>query len=155
VGTEAKRLVKGVDLKLQLDLSVLPGLNALLNSISAIFIISGIVAVKRKRRDTHKRFMFAAAVTSAVFLVSYVIKTIFYGTTPFGGEGLIRAVYLTVLFTHLTLAIGVVPMVIASVLFGWKGRLERHRRIARWTYPIWLYVSVTGVAVFFMLRPYY
>lgn len=99
--------------------------------------------------------MSAAALTSAVFLISYVTKTALYGTTPYGGAGLLRAVYLTVLFSHLTLAIAVVPLVIASVYFGWMDRLTRHRRIARWTYPIWLYVSVTGVVVFFMLRPYY
>lgn len=127
----------------------------MLNSISAILILSGLIAIKKKRRDTHKRLMFAAAFTSAVFLVSYLIKTAFLGTTPFGGVGVIRAIYLTVLFSHLTLAIAVVPLVLASVYFGWKGMLGRHRRIVKWTYPIWLYVSVTGVTVFFMLRPYY
>jgi len=139
----------------QLDLSFLPALNALLNSISAVLIACGIVAIKNRRRTAHQRFMTAAAVTSALFLVSYVIKTLFHGTTPYGGEGLLRAVYLAVLFSHLTLAIAVVPMALASIFLGWKRRFDRHRPIGRWTYPLWLYVSVTGVLVYFMLRPYY
>ena len=133
----------------------MPALNALLNSIAAVLIACGIVAIKRKRREAHKRFMFFAALTSALFLLSYLVKTAFHGTTPYGGEGLLRAVYLSVLFSHLTLAIAVVPLVLASIYFGWRGKFKQHRRIARWTYPIWLYVSVTGVVVFFMLRPYY
>ena len=140
---------------MQLDLSFLPALNALLNSISAVLIACGIVAIKNRRRTAHQRFMTAAAVTSALFLVSYVIKTLFHGTTPYGGEGLLRAVYLAVLFSHLTLAIAVVPMALASIFLGWKRRFDRHRPIGRWTYPLWLYVSVTGVLVYFMLRPYY
>src|SRR5690606_6035146 len=99
--------------------------------------------------------MLAAVVTSAIFLISYVIKTWFHGTTLYGGTGLARVVYLTILFSHLSLAIVVVPLVIISVIHGLRKRYKAHRAIARWTYPIWLYVSVTGVLVFLMLRPWY
>lgn len=99
--------------------------------------------------------MLAASVVSAVFLISYVTKTILIGTTPFGGTGASRVIYLTVLFSHLTLAIAAVPMVAITLIDGLRTRFDRHRRIARWTLPVWLYVSVTGVSIFFMLRPYY
>jgi len=136
-------------------LSALPLVNAILNSISAVLIVSGYVLIKRGNRDAHKKAMLAAVVTSGLFLVSYLIKTWFHGTTLYGGTGIMRVIYLTVLFSHLTLAIAVVPLALVSVVSGLQSRFGRHRRIARWTYPIWLYVSVTGVLVYLMLRPYY
>ena len=136
-------------------LSALPLVNAILNSISAVLIVSGYVLIKRGNRDAHKKAMLAAVVTSGLFLVSYLIKTWFHGTTLYGGTGIMRVIYLTVLFSHLTLAIAVVPLTLVSVVSGLQSRFGRHRRIARWTYPIWLYVSVTGVLVYLMLRPYY
>ncbi len=99
--------------------------------------------------------MLVATVTSALFLVSYLIKTGFTARRSTGGPGSSRVIYLTVLFSHLTLAIAVVPLALVSVVSGLQSRFGRHRRIARWTYPIWLYVSVTGVLVYLMLRPYY
>lgn len=136
-------------------LSALPAVNALLNSISAVLIVAGYIFIKQKKRDAHRKAMLSAIVTSGLFLVSYLIKTWFYGTTLYGGTGLARVIYLTILFSHLTLAIVVVPMAIYSVWSGLNNRLQQHRRIARWTYPLWLYVSVTGVIVYFMLRPWY
>jgi len=136
-------------------LSSLPAVNALLNSISAVLIITGYVLIKQKKRDAHRKAMLAATVTSGLFLVSYLIKTWFHGTTVYGGTGLARALYLTILFSHLTLAIVVVPLAILSVWTGLESKFGRHRKIARWTYPLWLYVSVTGVVVYFMLRPWY
>lgn len=136
-------------------LSSLPAVNAVLNSISAVLIVIGIVQVKRKQFDAHRRVMLGAVATSALFLISYLIKTWFHGTTVYGGTGLSRTIYLTVLFSHLTLAIAVVPLVFVTVIHGLGKRFRKHRSIARWTYPIWLYVSVTGVLVFLMLRPYY
>lgn len=137
------------------DLGLLPGLNAALNSISAILIASGIAAIKGRNRQLHRRLMIGAAATSVIFLISYVIKTVFHGTTPYGGEGVLRTIYFLVLFSHLLLAMAVVPLVLRTIYLAWKKRFDAHRRWARWTYPIWLYVSVTGVLVFFMLRPYY
>lgn len=136
-------------------LSSLPAVNAALNSISAVLIVAGFILAKQKKYDAHRRAMLAAVVTSAIFLISYVIKTWFHGTTLYGGTGLARVIYLTVLFSHLSLAIVVVPLVIISVIHGLRKRYKAHRAIARWTYPIWLYVSVTGVLVFLMLRPWY
>lgn len=136
-------------------LSTLPAVNAILNSISAVLIISAMIMVKRRRLEAHRKLMLAAVGTSALFLITYVIKTWFHGTTLYGGTGLSRVIYLTVLFSHLTLAIAVVPMVIITVWHGLGKRYRNHRRIGRYTYPIWLYVSVTGVLVFLMLRPWY
>lgn len=136
-------------------LSTLPAVNAILNSISAVLIICAMIMVKRRRLETHRKLMLSAVGTSALFLISYVIKTMFHGTTLYGGTGLSRAVYLTVLFSHLSLAIAVVPLVIITVWHGLGKRYGKHRRIGRFTYPIWLYVSVTGVLVYLMLRPYY
>lgn len=136
-------------------LAQLPALNALLNGISAVLVALGYVAVRRGRRETHRRFMFAATATSGLFLVSYVIKTWLHGTTVYGGTGWLRTLYLTILFSHLTLAIAVVPLVAVTLLSGLRERFRQHRAIARWTLPIWFYVSVTGVVVYFMLRPWY
>lgn len=136
-------------------LSALPAVNAFLNSVSAVLIVAGYVLIKQKKRDAHRKAMLAAVVTSALFLVSYLIKTWFHGTTIYGGTGLSRTIYLTILFSHLSLAIVVVPLALISVSSGLQSKFRRHRQIARWTYPIWLYVSVTGVVVYFMLRPWY
>lgn len=136
-------------------LSALPAVNAVLNSISAVLIISAMIMVKRRRLEAHRKLMLSAVGTSILFLISYVIKTWFHGTTLYGGTGLSRAVYLTVLFSHLSLAIAVVPLVLVTVWHGLGNRFRNHRKIGRFTYPIWLYVSVTGVLVFLLLRPYY
>lgn len=136
-------------------LSSLPAVNAILNSISAVLIVSAMVMIKRRRLEAHRKLMLAAVGTSGVFLISYVIKTMFHGTTVYGGTGLSRVIYLTVLFSHLSLAIAVVPLVLITVFHGLGKRFRNHRAIGKWTYPIWLYVSVTGVLVFLMLRPWY
>lgn len=136
-------------------LAQLPALNALLNGISAVLVALGYVAVRRGRRETHRRLMLAATVTSGLFLVSYVIKTWLHGTTVYGGTGWSRILYLTILFSHLTLAIAVVPLVAVTLISGLRERFRTHRAIARWTLPLWFYVSVTGVVVYFMLRPWY
>lgn len=133
----------------------LPAWNAFLNSLSATFIVIGYVYIRKGDAPAHRRWMLYAVGSSGLFLVSYLIKTWLHGTTPYGGEGLIRTIYLMVLFSHLTLAIAIVPLVLVTVVRGLQHKYDRHRKIARWTLPIWLYVSVTGVIVFLMLRPYY
>lgn len=136
-------------------LASLPAVNAALNSLSAVAIVCGYILVRKGRFEAHRKAMLFATGTSALFLVSYLIKTAFHGTTVYGGVGFDRAVYLTILFSHLSLAIAVVPMALITLVHGLSRRFDKHRRIARWTLPLWLYVSVTGVLVYFMLRPWY
>jgi putative membrane protein len=129
----------------------LPALNATLNGIAAVLLVIGYVLVRRRRFEQHRRVMLTAFGTSVLFLVSYVIYHANVGSRPFGGRGPIRAVYFTILITHIILAAAIVPLAIVTVSRGLSRRYDRHRRIARWTLPIWLYVSVTGVAVYLML----
>lgn len=136
-------------------LAALPAVNASLNGLSAILLILGWRTVLKREREKHRRLMLAACASSALFLVSYLVKTVFHGTTTYGGTGFDRTVYLFVLFSHLTLAIAVVPLALVTLVRGLQARFDKHRRIARWTLPIWLYVSVTGVVVYLMLRPWY
>lgn len=133
----------------------LPAVNAGLNAISAVLIILGTIEIRRRNREAHRRLMLLAAITSAVFLVSYLVKTWYLGTTVYGGVGWMRVLYLFILFSHLSLAIVIAPLVPITLVQGLAKRFDRHRRIARWTLPIWLYVSVTGILVFLLLRPYY
>jgi putative membrane protein len=134
-----------------LPLSALPTLNAALNSTSAILILCGFYFIRKRQIDAHRTCMIAAVVSSACFLVSYIIYHAQAGTTRFPGTGAIRTAYLTILFTHTVLAIAIVPLVIVTLRQALKGRFELHRRLARITLPIWLYVSVTGVVIYFML----
>lgn len=133
----------------------LPALNAALNSVSAVLIVLGYFQIRNKNKRAHKRLMVWATIVSGVFLVSYLIKTWFLGTTPYGGTGAIKVIYLTILFSHLTLAMAIVPLVLITLVQGLSRRFDKHRKIGRWTVPIWLYVSITGVLVFFFLRPWY
>ncbi len=133
------------------DYHILPAVNAFLNATSAVLIATGVVLVRRGRRQAHKRVMLAAVVTSSLFLLSYIWYHAHVGTVRFAGHGWPRPVYFIVLGSHTVLAAVVVPLVIVTVARALRGRLERHRASARWTYPVWLYVSVTGVVIYLML----
>lgn len=134
-------------------ISFFPALNASLNALSGVFLIGGYINMRRKRIQTHKRFMLAACVTSLLFLVSYVTyHALRHGVvTRFAGTGAVRTLYLMILGTHTVLAIVILPLAIFTVLNGLRMRVAVHRRIARWTFPLWMYVSVTGVLVYFFL----
>lgn len=134
--------------------SQLPALNALLNGTSTCFIILGYVAVRQKRYARHMKMMLTAFVTSSFFLISYLIYHNFAGSTPFPGQGLIRPVYFTILVSHIILSAFVLPLVLTSFYFAWAGKFARHRKLSRWTLPVWLYVSVTGVVIFVILNSY-
>ena len=134
-----------------LSLNQLPTLNAILNALSAILLLGGYVSIRRRKIETHKRFMLAAFSTSCVFLLSYLTYHFQIGSKPFEGQGLIRPVYFSILISHTILAAAIVPLVIMTLQRAWKGSFERHAHIARRTLPIWLYVSVTGVVVYWML----
>jgi putative membrane protein len=132
----------------------LPALNAALNSLSATFLIFGYVAVRRRMWARHMRFMLAALASSALFFVSYLVYHHFQRHTPFTGTGFVRPVYFFVLITHVVLAAAVVPMILLSFFTSLSGRLAVHRRLSRYTLPVWLYVSITGVLVFVMLKAF-
>ena len=129
----------------------LPALNATLNAISAVLLVTGYVFIRRKNWRMHRASMIAALVMSALFLTSYVIYHAQVGSVPFRRTGWIRTVYFVVLIPHVILAAGMVPPVLITVSRGLSARYDKHRKIARWTLPIWLYVSVTGVIVYLML----
>jgi putative membrane protein len=134
-----------------LQITDLPAVNASLNAIAAVLLVSGYVMIRRGHIQAHRRFMLAAFATSALFLVSYVIYHANIGSRPFSGRGPIRAVYFSILFTHVLLAAAILPLAIITLTRALKERFDRHVPIARWTLPIWLYVSVTGVIVYLML----
>jgi putative membrane protein len=130
-----------------------PALNAILNGSSAVLIGTGYYFIKSGRRDAHKRMMIAAFVTSALFLISYLYYHLVLraGVTHFKGEGIWRPIYFSILISHTFLAVVVVPFVLATLSRALKGNFARHKAIARYTFPIWMYVSVTGVVIFVML----
>ena len=133
----------------------LPALNATLNGLSAILLTTGYILIRRGRRDLHKQFMLAALTTSALFLVSYVIYHLNTGSRPFPGQGGIRVVYFVILITHVILAAAILPLALTTTARGLLDQYDRHVRIARWTLPLWLYVSVTGVVIYLMLYRLY
>ncbi|MBI5217153.1 MAG: DUF420 domain-containing protein [Ignavibacteriae bacterium] len=129
----------------------LPTLNALLNSTSAILLLAGRYFIKQNNRDAHKKLMLGAFSVSVLFLISYLTYHFFHGSTKFQGEGIIRTVYFIILISHTILAAVLAPMVIFTLRRGLKQKFALHKKLARWTYPIWLYVSVTGVVIYLML----
>ena len=129
----------------------LPAVNASLNALSGVLLVAGYTLMRLKRIDLHRRFMIAAFATSAVFLVCYLVYHAQVGSVRFTRQGFVRPLYYTILVTHVVLAFSVVPLSLMTMSRGLKGRYPEHRRIARWTFPIWLYVSVTGVLVYVLL----
>ena len=138
-----------------LQIADLPAVNAGLNAIASVFLAAGYVQIRRGHRQIHKRCMLAALTASALFLISYVIYHWNAGSRPFPGIGFIRTVYLLILVTHVVLAATILPLALVTTARGLQARYERHRRIARWTWPIWMYVSVTGVVIYLMLYQMY
>ena len=135
--------------------SILPHLNAALNAASFVLLASGLFNIWRGNQTAHRNFMYGALAASGLFLVSYVAYHAQYGSVRFTGQGIVRPVYFFILITHIVLAAAIAPMVVVTVWRALKGDFARHRRIARWTYPLWLYVSVTGVVVYLMLYHLY
>jgi putative membrane protein len=138
-----------------LPLHVLPLLNAFLNSLSAVLLCSGYIAIRRRCVLLHKTCMLTACFTSALFLISYLTYHYHMGSKPFTGQGSIRLVYFTILISHTILAAVIVPLVVLTLTRAWKAQWIRHQRLARWTLPLWLYVSVTGVVIYLMLYQLY
>lgn len=129
----------------------LPAVNATLNGLAALFLTAGYLLIRAGRQRAHERCMLAALATSTVFLICYVVYHANVGSRPFGGQGAVRLVYFSILVTHVVLAALIVPLALVTANRGLRNRLDAHVRIARWTLPIWLYVSVTGVVIYLML----
>ena len=138
-----------------MEIADLPTLNAFLNGTAAIFLVTGYILIRRGERVLHKRCMLAALTTSAVFLISYVIYHANAGSRPFPGQGTVRIIYFVILITHVVLAAAILPLALITTARGLWNQYDRHMRIARWTLPIWLYVSVTGVVIYLMLYQLY
>jgi putative membrane protein len=132
--------------------SALPTLNACLNFTSAVLLTAGFAAIRSGRRERHQKLMVAAVAVAGTFLVSYIVYHHFHGDTPFTGRGLVRPVYFFILVSHIILSIVAVPMVLTTLFFAGTEQFARHKKIARFTFPVWLYVSVTGVLVYVFLK---
>jgi uncharacterized membrane protein YozB (DUF420 family) len=145
----------GANQSLVLQIADLPAVNATLNATSAVLLLLAYRAIKRMEIERHRKIMLAAAATSTVFLVCYVVYHAHVGSVPFTGQGAARPVYFGILISHTILAIAIVPLVLRTLFLGLRRRDDSHRRIARWTFPLWLYVSVTGVVIYVMLYQLY
>jgi uncharacterized membrane protein YozB (DUF420 family) len=137
------------------DYSVFPVINATLNGTSAVLVATGRVLIRRGRVSAHRACMIAAVICSSGFLCSYLWYHAHVGSVQFQGQGIVRRVYFAILISHTLLAAVVVPLVVVTLARGLRARYDRHRAIARWTYPVWLYVSVTGVVIYVMLYHLY
>jgi uncharacterized membrane protein YozB (DUF420 family) len=138
-----------------IDIRDMPAINAALNATSAVLLTAGYLFIRLRRVTAHKTCMLSAFVTSMLFLACYVLYHFHVGHVEFQGEGPVRALYLAVLLSHVVLAFTVPPLALAALTFAFRERFDRHTRIARWTLPIWMYVSVTGVLVYWMLYKLY
>ena len=138
-----------------MDYSLLPTLNAILNATSGILVLLGYRNIKRSNESAHKRFMLSAMGISAIFFASYLFYHWEVGSVKFQGRGIIRTFYFTLLISHTILAVTIVPMVLRTAYLALKGNYAKHRKIAKWTFPIWVYVSITGVFVYLMLYQLY
>jgi putative membrane protein len=134
-----------------IDYTVLPAVNATFNAISGIFLLVGYVLIRRRRITAHRNAMLGAFASSTIFLISYVTYHAQAGSRPFTGQGPIRYAYFAILISHVILATAILPLAITTLSRGLRGKYETHKQIARWTFPTWMYVSVTGVIVYLML----
>lgn len=138
-----------------LALSDLPALNASLNATTTVLLLTGYAMIRRRWVSLHRACMIAATVTAALFLACYLYYHAHVGSTRFPGQGWIRPVYFAILISHTVLAAAVVPLALTTLIRGLRGQFPKHRQIARWTLPIWLYVSVTGVVIYLLLYRLY
>lgn len=138
-----------------IDFSSLPFFHAVLNGSTSILLFSGYILIKNKKSQLHKITMLAAFFLSAVFLLSYVISKLTNAPVPFGGEGFIRPVYFFILISHILLSIPVLPLALLSIYRGMTGEFSKHKKLVKWTFPVWMYVAITGVLVYIFMTPYY
>ncbi|HEY0678064.1 MAG TPA: DUF420 domain-containing protein [Chitinophagaceae bacterium] len=144
-----------LDVQLGFDKHLFAKANAIINSVVSLLLILGLIAVRTRRYLLHRNLMISAIVLSCLFLVSYICHHLFTGDTKFGGEGSIRYFYFFILITHIILAAVILPFILYTAYRGLTGEWKSHRRLAKITWPVWLYVSITGVLVYLMISPYY
>ena len=132
-----------------------PLFHAVINGMTAVLLITGFTLIKGKNKTAHRAVMTTAFVLSALFLVSYVISKISNQPVPYPDDAPLKMLYLFVLITHITLSAIILPLVLYTMYFAWNKKFEKHKRIARWTFPIWLYIAITGVVVYIFMAPYY
>jgi putative membrane protein len=137
------------------EMGTFPFFHAVLNFCTALLLVAGYFSMRMKELKWHRNLMIGAFFLSAIFLVSYVISKISNDPVPYGGEGILRPIYFFVLITHILLSAIIVPLVLFTMYRGLTGEVEKHRKIARYTFPVWLYVAVTGVLVYLFMAPYY
>lgn len=137
------------------DFSFLPPIYASINGVTAILLVFALVAIKQKKIELHKKIMTTCLVFSATFLVLYVIYHITSDSTAYGGEGPIKVIYLFILITHILLSIAIIPLVLFTYVRALAAKFDKHKKLARITWPIWFYVALTGVIVYLMISPYY
>lgn len=143
------------DRDIPFDLTILPRLNAVFNSFTFIFLLAALFFILRKNIKMHRNFIFAAFTTTTLFLITYLTYHYLAPSTSYGGDGFLKSFYYFVLISHIMLAPIVVALALFSLVWGLTGKITKHRKIARWTMPIWLYVSLSGVLVFILISPYY
>lgn len=142
--------------KVNFDITIFPRLNAIFNSFTFIFLLAAFFAIRKKNIKIHRGFILAAFTTTLLFLISYLtFHYISPETAKYGGHGIIRPIYFTILITHSILAAIIVPLALFALVYGWTMQVNKHKKIVRWAMPIWLYVSLTGVIVYLMMAPYY
>lgn len=137
------------------DLTILPLINAILNGIAFLLLVGALVSIKKKNIKVHRRFIYAAFSATFLFLISYLTYHAMAGSTSYGGDGALKYIYYFVLITHIMLSTALLPLSLFTLAKGLNMQVAKHRKIARWTMPIWLYVSITGVIVYLLISPYY
>ncbi|MFZ4450276.1 DUF420 domain-containing protein [Salibacterium aidingense] len=147
--------IDGYNGEVGFDLTILPMLNAIFNSFTTVFLVSALFFILRKNIKMHRRFIYAAFTSTSLFLITYLIYHYLAESTAYGGSGWIAGVYYFILVSHIILAAVIVPLAVITFLRGIKFQVAKHRKIARLTMPLWLYVSITGVIVYLMISPYY
>ncbi|QDI90633.1 DUF420 domain-containing protein [Salicibibacter halophilus] len=148
-------LMDGAASSASFDVTLLPMLNAIYNSFTTVFLLAALYAILKKNVKAHRRFIYAALTTTTLFLVTYLTHHAMTDATTYGGEGIMAGIYYFILFTHIPLAALIVPLALLSVIWGFTNQLRKHRKIVRWTMPLWLYVSITGVLIYILISPYY
>ena len=144
-----------LEVDLGFDVHLFAKINAIINSLVSITLVAALIAVKQKNFVRHRYLMFGAILLSVLFLVSYIAHHLFAGETKFGGEGTIRYVYFFILATHIILAAIILPLILFTAYRALTGEYEHHKKMAKYSFPLWLYVSITGVVVYLLISPYY
>lgn len=148
-------LMRRVKIETDIDFSFLPPVHASLNALTAVILVAAFIHIKNGRVEQHRKAIYAAMVTSALFLLSYVLYHFTTPETRFGGEGTIRYIYFFILITHIVLAAVTLPFILLTFNRAFTDQFDRHKKMARWVFPLWLYVAVTGPVCYLMLKPYY